>query len=227
MHFVKQTCSLPILNLDTEKQIQGRHGKLLPDNIRCIIAGPSGTGKSNIVLSLLLQPNALRFENVYLYSKSLNQPKYQLLREVLRRVPEVGFFPFAENAELIPYAEAKPNSILILDDISCDNQDRIREYFSISRHKDICCFYLCQSYSRVPKAMIRDNTNLLVLFRQDDTNLRHVYDEHVGTGDMTFTQFKDFCSQCWKEDYGFAVVDKTNKIGRYRKGFDEFLKWYK
>lgn len=180
MHFVKQAKSLPIINLDTETQVQGRHGNLLPTSIRCVICGPSNAGKSNVMLSLITHPNALHFENIYLYSESLNQPKYQLLAKVMKRVPEVGFFPFTDNAELVEYTQAKPNSILILDGVvNCDKQDKIREFFAVSRHKNIDCFYICQTYTRIPKHLIRDNTNLLVLFKQDSINLKHIYDEHV------------------------------------------------
>lgn len=43
---------------------------------------------------------------------------------------------------------------------------------------------------------------------------------------MTFERFKEFCINCWKQKYGFVVIDKDSEsIGRYRKGFDQHLKW--
>lgn len=227
MRFVKQT-PLKVLNVETfvkkKKDRFNRHGNLLPSSIRCIICGPSNCGKTNVIFTLLVHPKGLRFENVYIYSKSLHQPKYQLLSQVLRRVKGLGYYPFADNNDIVSYDEVKPNSIFIFDDISHSKQDRIQEYFCMGRHKNIDCVYICQTYARIPKQLIRDNTTLLILFKQDDINLRHVYDEHVGT-DMTFQDFKKFCALCWKEDFGFVVIDKTLKMGRYRKGFDEFLKW--
>lgn len=55
----------------------GKHGPLFPASIRAIICGPSGCGKTNVMVSLLEEPHGLRFENVYVYSKSLDQPKYK------------------------------------------------------------------------------------------------------------------------------------------------------
>ncbi len=56
---------------------RNRHSELLPNTIRAIICGPRNSGKTNVMLSLLTDPNGLRFENVSVYSKSLYQG-YQL-----------------------------------------------------------------------------------------------------------------------------------------------------
>lgn len=213
MKFIKQAQTLPVGDHDfLEAPVRQKHGPLLPDSIRAIICGPSNCGKTNAVISLIEDPNGLKFENVYVHSKSLNQPKYQYLKRILR--PPLRYF---EGGEVI-----KPNSIMIFDDVACDKQDAMREYFSMGRHKGVDCFYLCQTYSRIPKQLIRDNANLLVLFKQDSLNLKHAYDDHVGT-DMTFDKFRQMCAECWKDKYGFLVIDKDSTEGRYRKGFDCYI----
>ena len=67
---------------------------------------------------------------------------------------------------------------MVFDDIACEKQDSVRAYFSMARHKNVNCFYLCQSYAKVPKHSIRDNFNLLAIFCQDDVNLKHIYDDN-------------------------------------------------
>ena len=55
-----------------------RNGELLPDSIRCIIVGPSGCGKTTLMIdNFLLSPGWLDLQDryVYIYTKSLNQPK--------------------------------------------------------------------------------------------------------------------------------------------------------
>lgn len=226
MKFVQQKDALNVLNIECEgeQQDDNRHGNLLPSTIRCITVGFSGVGKTNLILSLLFHENGLRFENVYVYSKSLYQAKYQLLSKVLENVKEISYFPYKENDEILHPENAKVNSIFIFDDVVCDKQDNIRAYFSMGRHKGIDCFYLCQSYARIPKHLIRDNANFIILFKQDDLNLRHVYDDHVGV-DMSFETFKQMCGECWKDKHGFLTIDKTRDIaqGRYRKNFDCFI----
>lgn len=181
MRFIKQQESLPIRNADAVSiSIKERkHGMLLPNNIRGIIVGPSNCGKTNVMLGLLEHPNGLRFENIYIYSKSLHQPKYEYLRKVMNRISALGYYTFSNNSDVISPEEAKPNSIFIFDDVACDKQDNIRSYFCMGRHKDIDSFYLCQTYTHIPKHLIRDNANLLILFKQDDLNLKHIYNDHV------------------------------------------------
>jgi len=157
------------------------------------------------------------------YSKSLNQPKYKFLKDLLEPMDGLKYFPFSEHEEVVAPGDALPNSIMIFDVVACEKQDNVRAFFCMGRHKKVDCFYLCQSYAQVPKHLIRDNVNLLVLFRQDEVNLKHVYDDHVNT-DMSFVSFKNLCSECWKDKHTFVVIDKDRPIneGRYRKCFDNF-----
>lgn len=227
MKFIKQHTHLPVSNADNDslvKNLKRRHGSLLPNSIRCLIVGPSNCGKTNCMLSLLLDSNGLKYHNIYIYSKSLNQPKYQYLEKVMLKVPELGFYTFSNNSDVIPIDQAKPDSIFIFDDVACEKQDNIRSYFCMGRHSRIDSFYLCQTYTRIPKHLIRDNSNFLCVFKQDDMNLKHIYNDHVNS-DLTFNQFQDVCGKCWKEKYGFIVIDKDSSMekGRYRKGFDNFI----
>lgn len=228
MQFIKQRKSLPIRNIDNnglgEPKIN-RHGDLLPNTIRCIICGPSSSGKTNVLISLLESPNGLRFQNVYIFSKTLDQPKYTYLENIIKSVKGMGFYAFSSNDEVIPPSKAKPSSIMIFDDVSSDKQNNIKAYFCMGRHRGVDCFYLAQTYTNIPKHLIRDNANLLVIFKQDEMNLKHIYND-CGVGcDMKFERFRDLCSECWKDKYGFVVIDLDSELnkGRYRKGFDQFI----
>ena len=198
---------------------------LFPDTIRSLIFGPSGCEKTNLVFTLLTHANGLKFENVYIYSKTLHQPKYVMLEEILSKVDGVNLFKFQENDSVLPPEKALPNSVFIFDDIIMESQSIVRSYFSRGRHNQIDVCYLAQSYSRVPKQLIRDNANFIVLFRQDEMNLKHAYVEHVST-DMSYSEFKSFCTKCWQRSrFDFIVISKEDERdnGRYRFGFDMFV----
>lgn len=211
---------------DVEKY--GKHGKLLPNSIRCIITGPSDCGKTNVMFNLLFDINGLRFQNLYVFSKSLFQPKYMMLEEVMKSLSNdgIGYFAYSENEEIPPPEEITTDStsIIVFDDVSCERQNNIRKYFAMGRHSGVDAFYLCQTYSQIPKQLVRDNANLIVLFKQDDLNLRHIYNDHVNT-DMKYEAFKDMCAEAWKERYGFLTVIKDSPInnGRYRLTFNRFV----
>lgn len=115
---------------------------------------------------------------------------------------------------------------MIFDDVICDrNQENVKNFYCLGRHRNIDCFYLTQTYARVSKHMIRDNCNFVILFKQDDVNLRHVFNDMGVECDMKFKQFKMLCIECWRNKYGFVVIDLDSDVhnGRYRKGFSSYL----
>lgn len=226
MRIVKHVLSLPVTNQDGYADVvhNRRHGPLFPSSLRAIICGPSGCGKTNALLSLLLHPNGMRFENIYVYSRTLTQNKYEKLKEIMEKTKCIGYYPYSDATEIIPPLQAKENSIFIFDDVPCDKQNTMREFFSMGRHKNLDCLFLIQSYAKTSKHLLRDNTNCLILFKQDGLNMRHIYEEHVNT-DMTFEKFTQICRECWKQDFGFLVIVKEDELnnGRYRRAFDEFI----
>lgn len=226
MRIVKHPVSLNIkehniLNL-TNRPI--RHSVLLPSCCRCIIVGPSNCGKTNLMVNLIEDKNGLCFENVYIYSKSLFQPLYRYLSKLLKSINGIGFYEYNENDEVISPTQVKCNSVFIFDDICFEKQKVIKEYFSMGRHKLIDVFYLTQSYANTSKHLVRENSNVLIVFKNDKKTLEHIYNDHVGC-DMSFNAFLNICKLCWKNKYDFLVISKDNPLsnGRYRIGFDNFI----
>lgn len=236
MRFVKQTIEIPVRNSDDHTCGDGgnsgnkpkRHSNLLPNNVRCIIAGPSGCGKTNVLLSLIESENGLKFENIYIYCKTLDQDKYKYLGEMLRPIKGIGFHTFSSSENVLDPSQMKKNSLVIFDDVINDsgiNRDVVRNIFTLGRHRCIDVAYLVQSYTKLNKHLIRDNCNFIILFRQDDTNLKHVYNDFGVNADMKFEEFRKFCLECWRESYGFACIslEHTLDSGRYRKNFEQYL----
>ena len=145
-----QSDNIDIMN---EKEIH-KHGNMLPISIREIICGPSNCGKTNVLISLLEDLHGI-FENVYVYSKLLQQPTYRYLENLLALTKEISYFTFSNNNDVILLNEALPNSIFVFDDVACDKQDAIREYFAMGRHADVECFYLCQMYAKILYAIVQ------------------------------------------------------------------------
>lgn len=234
MRFFKHAAEIPVRNIDeyasSNKSSERRHSELLPNNLRCIIAGPSGCGKTNLLISLIESENGVKFENLYIYSKTLEQDKYKYLEEMLSPIKDVGYHTFSSSDEVIAPNEAKRNSIFIFDDVICDKkQDCVRNLFCMGRHYQTDVIYLTQTLTKLSKHLIRDNCNFVILFKQDDMNLRHAYNDFGVNCDMTFAEFRKFCLQCWRDKYGFVVIhlESESNNGRYRKNFSEFLQLHK
>lgn len=230
MRFTKQLIDITVRNSEEREStiVETRHSHLLPNNLRCIIAGPSGSGKTNVLISLIESEYGLKFENLYLYSKTLDQNKYVNLCEMLRPIKEIGCYTFTSSQNVIGTKEMKKNSLVVFDDVINDrgiNKTVVRDIFTLGRHRNLDVVYIVQSYTKLDKHLIRDNCNFVVLFRQDDLNLKHVYNDFGVNADMKFDQFRELCLECWRESYGFVCISLEHGInsGRYRKNFNEYL----
>lgn len=225
MRFVEQKTRIETAKVVGEEGgMESRHGPLLPGNIRAVICGPSGVGKTHSIISLLLSKNGLKFRNIYIFSKSLAQPKYIFLEKLFAGTPEIGFHVFSNNQDIPTPDQIEDFSIMIFDDIACEKQEVVKQYFSIGRHFNIDSFYLCQTYSQIPKHLVRDNLNLIILFQQDTLNMHNLWKSHINS-DMNFKTFQFMCQQCWQKKYGFLLVNKDVGVnsGRYRFGFNCFI----
>jgi hypothetical protein len=219
-------CALQQLcNAQMCSSTENRHGLLLPSNVRALISGPSNCGKTNVVISLLIDPNGVKFENVYIYSKTLYQKSYVELEKIFTLIPEIGYFSASSEKDILSVEEVKPNSVVIFDDMPPKDMGKIADYYSRGRHKNLNSFFLTQTYTNVKKQMLRDNVNVLVCFKMDRLNLYCIYRDHVAP-DLTFPEFLEMCRLCWSGGrYNFLSIFKENDInkGRYRLGLDKFI----
>ena len=72
---------IPVINFDTRQQSSQRQVEMYSSILRCGIFGPSGIGKSNVLLTILLHMKP--FWNIYLCSKTLYQDKYKMFKELI------------------------------------------------------------------------------------------------------------------------------------------------
>ena len=59
---------------------------LLPRSVRSVIVGKSGYGKTMLLLNLLLTPDYLDYDHLYVFGKSLFQTEYKIIKKAF----EVG-----------------------------------------------------------------------------------------------------------------------------------------
>lgn len=174
---------------------------------------------------MLLSENGPRFRNVYIYSKSLFQPKYRYLKKVLKGIKGINLYLISDFSKVLPPCKCRRDSIVIFDDIAPEDRKYVSQYFTMGRHFGLNPFFLCQSYSSGDKHSVKDNANFLIIFRQDELNLLNIYKNHV-IGDMSFKKFLHICGKCWRDnDFSFLVIDKDAKInsGRYRMGYNNYI----
>ena len=137
------------------KQI--KNCEFMPDDtFRMLICGNSGSGKTNLLYHMLIDP-LLYYDTIYLYAKNLEQEKYQNLINEMNEISEDMGYDVMEvsNDKIIPinHLNYEDNQkLIIFDDYVCEkNQRQIVDYFIQGRHKNCSVIYLSQSFYKTPR----------------------------------------------------------------------------
>ncbi len=84
---------MPIKDYSKEFHINNNktnsHAIYLPKNIFCVVAGATGSGKTNLILNFLLNEGVLNYRDVYIYSSTLYQPAYVFLEEYYHKMEKL------------------------------------------------------------------------------------------------------------------------------------------
>ena len=67
----------------------GNHAEIFSRNNFCVVSGATGSGKTNLMVNLLLQENKINYSDVHIYSPTLHQPAYIYLKhsyELLEKI---------------------------------------------------------------------------------------------------------------------------------------------
>ena len=122
--------------------------------------------------------------------------------------------PIFETSDDVPDPRdlnSTKRNLMIVDDLQLEKQNKCEAYFIRGRHSNVDCFYLAQNYFKLPRQVIRENSNFICLFPQDLKNMNHIYNDHVST-DMLKEEFKKkLCKTAWDQPHGFVGIDLTSK----------------
>ena len=63
------------------RTVKRTNSPLLPNNVRGLIIGKSNCGKTTLLLNLLLQPNWLDYDHLYVFGNTLHQQEYRIMKK--------------------------------------------------------------------------------------------------------------------------------------------------
>ena len=105
---------MEVKNLAWNENLSKRYNHpLLPQGIRGLIIGKSGCGRTTLPITLLLRPGWLDYNNINLFSKSLFQPEYHILKKAFEaKIPKQVIIILFENQNEITDLGISPISIV-------------------------------------------------------------------------------------------------------------------
>lgn len=200
---------------------------------RVFISGRSGAGKTNVLISAILQ-GQLKFDHIYLYCKSPEQPKWRFFIQFLNRLEleyenengeKLEFLTIRTKIDdIIPVNEIPSNriNIAIFDDLLTDTRqgDIITEYFTRSRHQNCSCYYITQVYHNKQLAEIRKNCDYFLIFGVSSKKELIVIGTTHSMDDRVQTFYNKF-TQATENTHDFFLIDNrtTMKILKQRKNW--------
>jgi ABC-type dipeptide/oligopeptide/nickel transport system ATPase component len=188
---------------------------------RMIIAGNSGSGKTQTLLNLLYNmPDT--FEKIFIVTKNKDEPLYNYLEDKLGK----DGLSVKEGLTELPDVDSldkEQNNLIVLDDLVNEplkQQRPVADFFIRARKKNASIIYISQSFYAVPK-LIRDNISYLIIKQVSSMkNLTMICREcSLGIDKKQLKKIYDDATQS-KQD--FLLIDlEGDKDERFRKNFDE------
>ena len=164
------------------------------ENHRHVVIGPSNVGKTYYMLKVLEKIGNKR--PIHIITRSPNQyPNYKT------------------NNEIKPINKYKGSVVIFDDMLGAKNSSQIDEFFTRGRHEDLDVYYISQSYFALPRQSIRNNSDILILFKQTLRDVQSMYYD-IGAYDMKYDEFKEMCHEAWDEKYNYLCIDMTKKKRR-------------
>ena len=130
------TIKMEIPNYDDDtknKKFKQLFGFMPDDTFRMLICGNSGSGKTNLLLHMLL--SLLCYDEIFLYAKNLDQEKYQILINEMNKMNQGAGYDImtVSNDKIIPIKDLSyedNQKLVVFDDYVCEkNQRQIVDYF--------------------------------------------------------------------------------------------------
>jgi hypothetical protein len=151
---------------------------------RFMLVGSGGSGKTNILLNLILGVGA--WTKIVMLVKMPDEPLYQYLIDEIRKVEaklKVDILTVSDTLDDLPDVDSfdsRENTLLIIDDMlgeSAKDLAKVSHFWVRGRKRSVSCAFLTQSYFGTPK-LIRQNTDVCIFKKLTLRDLKMVLKEY-------------------------------------------------
>jgi hypothetical protein len=185
---------------------------------RMLIAAPSGSGKTNALMNLIMHMDKT-FHEIIICVKSADEPLYNML---INKLKNITVFESGEVPPITNYSKVdektkrlkridKKQRLIVFDDLITDKKanQKAAEYYVKGRKLGFSMVYIGQSYYQIPK-MIRDNCQFFLLGRNLlKKDLRMILSAFPT--EMTLDEFVDLYNYLTPENLDIVLINIDKK----------------
>ena len=203
---------MDIENFGEKRRGKPFHHHMLPDDIRMLVVGQSGCGKTNLVVNLTMK--YIKWSYQYVITNTPSQRIYDVLRE-----EEDVTFLSPGDLSLDLFEEMPPLTLVIFDDFMLEKDQTFPSLiFSQGRHKKVNAIYISKKFTET-NLVIRQNANILVTFNIDKKSREGVHSMYA-SADMDVSDFKKI--KLVDREF-LAIVPMNCRSKKYIKNFAKYI----
>lgn len=211
---------------------------------RILVSGASGSGKTNSVMKLVMDPECIQYDKLYVFAKMIDEPKYKMLkREMEERrkglserldmnIPLSKIFEQHDNLDEMPQpkdlAKDGLQYCMIVDDFqnetNPENLKKLKEYAIYGRKLGVTTIYIYQDYFKTP-GVVRDNATHVMLYNPPNkARMNELAKAYADV--MEFSEFRKMFKSACRNPYQFLMIDTQCPFHRinqkYSQGFGNY-----
>jgi hypothetical protein len=191
--------------------------------LRVVIAGSSGTMKSNATLNIIQRMNC--FDNFYLFVASKDEPLYAFLIDYVTARYGKKAMHVSDDINSIPHVSeinAGKNNLFIIDDLINEKvkNPNILNLFTNGRKSNASIIYVTQDFFKLNNT-VRKNCKLIVLTRfNDEKDLDNILSKYKQRLPMQgIRNLYNYATGQDQSDF-FAIDTEGKPQNRYRVNLD-------
>ena len=203
-----------------------------------VVIGSTGSGKTNLVCTLLKEAHMLKdyYDKIYVFCLS----PCPMLEEHVEQIKEKNIFLEDDPTQLKELYDSQkkalssmgfkrtPHVLFILDDIvqskSFLKAKVLTDIFFGGTHSKCSLWLLSQNYMSVPRRLRMNAHSLILCHGINNTEIERFTEEHQSSF-MDKKEFMRLVKYALTDAYSFMFVNNThpNKKLKYRRGFNDIL----
>lgn len=198
---------------------------------RLLICGDSGCGKTNLFMNLIF--SLLHFNKLYIYTKMLNEDKYEFINNFFELIDHMIDEKLNKKAkklgknyagktqtctisndinDLVPLEDicTDEQNLIIFDDMLLEkDQSMVEDYFMRGRKYNASFIYLSQSYFKTPRFIRLNCTDFMLFPSHNKKELNMIQQVHATR--LTKDQFMSLFEEINKTPFNFMFIATREK----------------